>query len=231
MFPELSATLGPIYFWMFAVVSVACATGVLCMRHPIQGAVSLVGVMLSLAGIYALLHSPFLAVLQVLVYAGAIMMLLVFVIMILNHGEDHRLPRFDKLSILGLLLPLGLGAIVVATLHESAPALTEAATTPRMGIETIASNMFDIRGQGWYILFEIAGLLLLTAVVGAVLLAKRSLERTAEEDPDPGNRHGHGGHADRGASVVAVHDRAAAGSSTVVDANQITDSSAQADKV
>lgn len=223
MFPELSATLGPIYFWLFAIIAVACGTGVLFLRHPIQGAVSLVGVMLSLSGIYALLHSPFLAVLQVLVYAGAIMMLLVFVIMILNQGEDHKLPRFDRLAVVGLILPLLLGAAVVLTMRDAAPALVEAAGTPRVGLKEIAAGMFDMRGQGWYLLFEIGGLILLTAVVGAILLAKRSLESPISEPTDPGNHHGHGGHADRGGSVVTVHDHAAAATSTVLAPGPSTD--------
>lgn len=223
MFPELSATLGPIYFWLFAVISVLCGLGVLFLRHPIQGAVSLVGVMLSLSGIYALLHSPFLAVLQVLVYAGAIMMLLVFVIMILNKGEDHQLPRFDRLSVLGLALPILLGAAVVITMRDAAPALVEASGTPRVGLQEIAAGMFDMRSQGWFILFEVAGLILLTAVVGAILLAKRSLESPATENADPGNHAGHGGHADRGGSAAAVHDRAAAATSTVLAQDSTTD--------
>ncbi len=223
MFPELSATLGPIYFWLFAVISVVCGLGVLFLRHPIQGAVSLVGVMLSLSGIYALLHSPFLAVLQVLVYAGAIMMLLVFVIMILNKGEDHQLPRFDRLSVLGLALPILLGAAVVITMRDAAPALVESVGTPRVGLQEIAAGMFDMRSQGWFVLFEVAGLILLTAVVGAILLAKRSLESPTTKTVDLGNHAGHGGHADRGGSIAAVHDRAAAATSTVLAQDPTTD--------
>src|SRR4051812_37494297 len=102
MFPQLSAQLGPIYFWLFAVIATACGLNLLLSRHPLNGAISLIGVMLSLSGLYAILHSPFVAVLQVLVYAGAIMMLMVFVMMVLNQAKDHQVPGFDRTAILGV---------------------------------------------------------------------------------------------------------------------------------
>lgn len=210
MFAEWSQTLATVYFSLFALIALACGLGVLFVRHPIKGAVCLVGVMLSLAGIYALLHSPFLAVLQVLVYAGAIMMLLVFVIMILNQAEDHAVPRFDRLSLAGLILPLLVAAAVIATLRSTG--LAEAAGTPRIGLGEMAANLFNLTGSGWYILFEIGGLLLLAAVVAAILLAKRSLERN---DEPAELTAAHGGHADRGAALAEVDDHAAAAQSTV----------------
>src|ERR1051325_7644463 len=102
MFPELSACLGTIYFYLFAAIALICGLLLLTSRHPISGAISLIGDMLRLSGLYAILQSPFIAVLQVLVYAGAIMMLVVFVIMVLNQGKDDVLPRFDRFSLFGL---------------------------------------------------------------------------------------------------------------------------------
>lgn len=217
MFPHLDQQLGSIYFTLFALIAVLCAGGLLIARHPIKGAICLIGVMLSLSGIYALLHSPFIAVLQVLVYAGAIMMLLVFVIMVLNKAEDHEVPRFDRLSTLGLAVPV-LIALVVSSIISSVP-LEQHAATPRAGIEQVASGLFSTapRSGGYYLLFEIGGLLLLAAVVGAVLLAKRSLETPVEGgDHDVAPAHGHGGHADRGTAIALLHDQASASSSTTM---------------
>ncbi len=203
MFPELSAYLGPIYFYLFAVIAVLCAGGLIIARHPIKGAVCLIGVMLSLAGIYALLHSPFIAVLQVLVYAGAIMMLLVFVIMILNQGKDHQVPGFDRSAIIGFIVPLILAWIVCRELPATA-ALSDAAPQ-RGGMHELAQRMFATGGpgfdtgaigQGWWLLFEVGGLVLLAAVVGAVLLAKRHLESEIEAD-EPAHLH---------ADEVEAHD-------------------------
>ena len=115
MFHSLDAILGPAYFWLFAGIAIFCGLGLLLARHPINGAIYLIGVMLSMSGIYALLNSPFLAVLQVLVYAGAVMMLVVFVIMVLNQAKEHRIPVFDWFSLTALALPVVLGAALVMT--------------------------------------------------------------------------------------------------------------------
>jgi NADH-quinone oxidoreductase subunit J len=211
MFPELSVYLGPIYFYLFAAIALICAVLLLTSRHPITGAVNLIGVMLSLSGLYALLHSPFIAVLQVLVYAGAIMMLVVFVIMVLNQGKDDVVPRFDRMSSLGLLLPLLLGVALVRVAFSTPAA--ESADAVRGGVSEIATQMFTLGApsQGWYLLFEIGGFLLLAAVVGAVLLAKRSLDSTNQDVNE--------GHAGRTAGAqphvladdeIAEHDDVAA---------------------
>jgi NADH:ubiquinone oxidoreductase subunit 6 (subunit J) len=130
MFHDLDLILGPAFFWSFALISVLCGTGLLLARHPINGAIHLVGVMLSLSGIYALLNSPFLAVLQVLVYAGAIMMLVVFVIMVLNQAKDHIIPQFDWYSLVALPLPVVLGFALVSVLSKNP---TEAVTAGDVG--------------------------------------------------------------------------------------------------
>jgi len=220
MFPELSAQLGPIYFWLFAIVAMLCGGGLIIARHPIKGAICLIGVMLSLSGIYALLHSPFIAVLQVLVYAGAIMMLVIFVIMVLNKAEDHEVPRFYQLSILGLTLPV-LIALVAVSVISSVP-LAEHAATPYASIGKIGDAMFTVEpaGGGYYLLFEIGGLLLLAAVVGAVLLAKRQLDTPVDSAAhDVAALRGHGGHADRCTARATIHDRASASTDTSLPGN------------
>ena len=137
--------------------------------------------MLSLSGIYALLSSPFLAVLQVLVYAGAIMMLVVFVIMVLNQAKDHRVPGPDWFALLCLALPLLIGFLVVHTV--TGPQLPTPVDAQRAGAEVLAVQLFDFSasGPGYYLLFEMIGILLLIAVVAAVLLAKRSLDTPAPD--------------------------------------------------
>lgn len=179
MFESLNHSLGMAYFGAFALIAVACAVGMLIVRHPLNGAVNLVGVMLALSGIYALLDSPFMAVLQVLVYAGAIMMLVVFVIMVLNQAKDHRVPGFDWLSLVTLSLPTVIGFLLVKTVKIDLQAAPDA---KRAGAEVIAPHLFNVTasGPGYYLLFELIGILLLVAVVAAVLLAKRSLDTPAD---------------------------------------------------
>ena len=129
------------------------------------------------------------------------------------------MPRFDRSSVLALLLPVLVGALVVATLKR-VPLVNDPGATYG-SLQKISAAMFTVgtASTGYYLLFEIGGLLLLAALVGAVLLAKRSLDRRADE---PEGSHGHGamphahpGHADRGTALASLHDQAAAGSTTV----------------
>src|SRR5216683_1744060 len=101
-----------ILFLTFAIIAVVCAVNVVVQTHPISSAISLIGVMASLAVLYLLLGAEFIAMAQIIVYAGAVMVLFVFVIMLLNAGiEEHRgsswmakllgLPAF--IALLGLL--------------------------------------------------------------------------------------------------------------------------------
>lgn len=187
MFPALDQTLATVYFSGLGIAALACAVGVLVSRHPLNAAVLLVGAMLALSGIYALLDAPFLAVLQVLVYAGAVMMLVVFVIMVLNRAREDRLPRFDAWSVATAAAPLALTALLVGSaLKRPVEAVSGAV---RGEPELIAATMFGAR-TGWWLLFVAVGVTLLVAVVGAVLLAKKRLDTPAEE-PAQEAHHGH----------------------------------------
>src|SRR5271167_3356065 len=91
-----------ILFLIFAIIAVVCAVNVVVQTHPISSAISLIGVMGSLAVLYLLLGAEFLAMAQVIVYAGAIMVLFVFVIMLLNAGAEIRQGRALLAQVLGL---------------------------------------------------------------------------------------------------------------------------------
>src|ERR1035441_7366376 len=93
-----------ILFLVFAIIAVVCAINVVVQTHPISSAVSLVGVMASLAVLYLLLRAEFLAAAQAIVYAGAIMVLFVFVIMLLNAGAEAKKGRSFTPQLLGLPL-------------------------------------------------------------------------------------------------------------------------------
>ncbi len=141
-------------------------------RHPLYSAISLIGVFVSLACLYVTLAAPFIAAVQVIVYAGAIMVLVVFVIMLLNVEEEERRPmRLRSL----VPIAVGLAAVLFA---ETAFIIFFVARTPA----TPADNVSDVGltasiGAGLftsYLLpFEITSILLLMAVVGAMTLARR----------------------------------------------------------
>jgi len=158
-----------VLFWVFAILSVGGGVMVVLHRNPMNSAISLVVTMLCLAGLYVLLMGAFIAVIQVLVYAGAVMVLMLFVIMMLTLRED-ALQREGQPAVWVLAGIVGFLVVLrLARLFPSTPAALPA--TPDFGsIEAVGSQLFS-----HYLLpFELTSVLLLIAIVGAVILAKRT---------------------------------------------------------
>ena len=158
-----------ILFLAFGAVAVAGAVNLLVQRHPINSALSLIAVMAALAGEYLLLGAEFVAALQVIVYAGAIMVLFVFVIMLLNAGAEERTKGSRVAIILGVPGML-LGSVLVAWVvlrHSGTEAVPVGALPgpPR----TIGFMLF----HEFLLPFEVTSILILIAIMGAVVLASR----------------------------------------------------------
>jgi NADH-quinone oxidoreductase subunit J len=158
-------------FWVFAIVGVVCGMMVVWHRNPMSSAIYLVVTMLSLAGLYVLLGGPFVAVIQVLIYAGAVMVLMLFVIMMLNLGEETLRRESTTLpwvvaGVVGLILVFKLGSLFAS---RAGGALAEQAA----GFGTIQSTGAKLFGD-FALPFELTSVLLLVAIVGAVILAKRT---------------------------------------------------------
>ena len=185
-------------FWFFAGTAIAGAILVVTLRNPIACAFSLVVTMLSLAAIFVLLNAQFIGAIQVLVYAGAVMVLFLFVIMLLNLGRGESDLRRAPAWFVGIVLtgvlasqlgPLGgytrerlaleysrstslAEPAVVFDSTMNASALNPANATQERGVPgDIALPLF----QQYLVPFELTSILLLTAIVGAVVLAKRRL--------------------------------------------------------
>ncbi len=156
-------------FWIFAIVGVGCGIMVVFQRNPMSSAIYLVVTMLCLAGFYALLAGSFVAVIQVLVYAGAVMVLILFVIMMLNLREE-TLEREGSMMTWIIAGLIGLGLVVaVARKFPRTPAGTP---EPAFGtIEEVGNKLFTV----YMLPFELTSVLLLIAIIGAVILAKRRL--------------------------------------------------------
>lgn len=160
-----------VLFFLFAGFAIACAISMVYHKNPLYSAISLVGVFLSLSCIYVTLAAPFIAAVQVLIYAGAIMVLVVFVIMLLNLEDDKPLNRLRYLYAVGG----GLGLILLAQTFFIFYAVMRAPQHEVNTGETVGKTMSI--GQGMYTEYllpvEIVGVLLLMAIVGGVVLARR----------------------------------------------------------
>jgi NADH-quinone oxidoreductase subunit J len=161
-----------ILFLIFALIAVVCAINVVVQTHPISSALSLVGVMGSLAVLYLLLGAEFIAAAQVIVYAGAIMVLFVFVIMLLNAGAETRKGR--SLLIPGaplLIVFLGLMAFFVQRIFPDNTMVRFGGFTGG-GPREIGTALFTT-----YLLpFEVTSILILVAIIGAIVLARKEIE-------------------------------------------------------
>jgi NADH-quinone oxidoreductase subunit J len=180
-------------FWLLAVVALIAAGSMIIQRNPVHSALFLIITLFSLAGLFLLLSAPFLAVIQIIVYAGAIMVLFLFVIMLLNLGDAQSDMRGTS-TVAATLVIVGLLAVeLLALLHYSPrrlagefsqwPTYNDPATVFVAG--QIAQQEAEARGvvgavavplfQVYLIPFEITSILLLVAIVGAVVLAKRNV--------------------------------------------------------
>jgi NADH-quinone oxidoreductase subunit J len=162
--------LSAVLFYVFAGVAVAGAVTMVTQRNPMAGALAFIVVLCSLSAIYALLGSPFIAVLQVVVYAGAIMVLFLFVIMLLNvRREDH--PEVEG----GTLKTVAAGLVAVLAVELSSVLLRariEAVSTYEASTVRVAQELFSPR---FLYAFEATSILILAALVGAIALAKKEL--------------------------------------------------------
>jgi NADH-quinone oxidoreductase subunit J len=170
--------LALILFFIFAAMCVGGAINLLVQKHPINSALSLIVVMGSLALIYLLLGAEFVAAVQIIVYAGAVMVLFVFVIMLLNAGEEERLPHTSRVA-----TALGVPALIVG-LGIAAGLITHVTGLDHVGIggpEVMnGANLFgnpqavgQLLFRQYLLPFEVTSVLILIAIMGAVVLARR----------------------------------------------------------
>jgi NADH-quinone oxidoreductase subunit J len=163
-----------ILFLIFAAIAVVCALNLVLQTHPISSALSLIGVMGSLAALYLLLGGEFIAAAQLIVYAGAIMVLFVFVIMLLNAGTERKMKRklwgrYAGLPL--LLLLLGVVAYVVQSFLPPTEGVMFGAFTIG-NAQSIGKTLFT----AYLLPFEVTSVLILVALLGAIVLARKEVD-------------------------------------------------------
>jgi NADH-quinone oxidoreductase subunit J len=163
-----------ILFLVFAAIAVGCGINLVIQTHPISSALSLIGVMGSLAILYLLLGAEFLAAAQLIVYAGAIMVLFVFVIMLLNAGTERKSTSRSYAKMLGvplLVMFLGIIGYVVQTFVPKGEGVQFGKFTGG-GADKIGIKLFT----DYLLPFEIISVLILIAIFGAIVLARKEIE-------------------------------------------------------
>lgn len=168
-------TLESVLFYVLSSVGITSAVLVVTRRNPIISALWLIVNFFCLAGLYLTLHAQFIAVIQILVYAGAIMVLFVFVIMLLNFRDEHTLferVTWKKLVAagLGLAVMMEMISIIMASVYPSAQYFSRSGSLGT--IENLGGQLFT----KFLFPFEVTSLLLTAAIVGAVLLAKKKMD-------------------------------------------------------
>ena len=165
-------TAEQITFFVFAVPLVLSAAGVVVAKSPMYAAMSLVAAFFFMAGIYVLLSAHLIAFMQILVYAGAVMVLFLFVIMLLSLGNEHlEREHYKGMQVLGVLGVVGMTIVL-------AMAVTDAVGTD---VANVANDFGTVKAVGralfrdYLLPFEATSLLLLVAIVGAVVVAKEKI--------------------------------------------------------
>jgi NADH-quinone oxidoreductase subunit J len=155
-------------FILFAGMAIGCGLAVVAQRNPLYSAISLVGVFISLACLYVMLAAPFIAAVQVIVYAGAIMVLVVFVIMLLNVEQEergrNRLKFLVPTAVVLAAVLIAEVAFILFSVTNPTPAVSNIGLTSSIGTQLFTRYLLP---------FEITSILLLMAIVGAMTLARR----------------------------------------------------------
>ena len=162
-------------FFFFAAIAVVFALVVILHRNPVVGALSLVASFFALAVMYVLLDAPFLAALQVIVYAGAIMVLFLFVIMLLNLQHMHEAPTRPIQQFLGYTTSAAFGAFLIYYLLKYAVIESDTTVPFIADARAIGVRLFE----AYIFPFEMVSILLLAAIVGAIVLTGRSVPKRA----------------------------------------------------
>jgi NADH-quinone oxidoreductase subunit J len=169
----------PFFFYLLAATMVIGGILVITRKNAIHSAMALITTLLAQAGLYLMLYAPFVAGVQIILYAGGIMVLFLFVIMLINLERNMKERQFNKQWLVGIAAAAALGSLFIAVYTNSSKGklFPEGRMTygESQNTQAIATLLFD-RGAGQYMFaFEIASLLLLVAIIGAVVMAKKRI--------------------------------------------------------
>ena len=167
--------LPDILFYVFAAFTLLCGVLVVAnplSRNPVTSAMFLVLTIISMAGLFVLLHAFFLAAVQIIVYAGAVIVLFLFVIMLLDLKEEQR----RKIKFFGVIAGLASVGAIVAIFFKALGAAQPGANLPAPHVEGGTTALGQLLFTQYVLPFEVVSVLLLVAMVGVILLSKKDLK-------------------------------------------------------
>ena len=169
----------PWFFYVLAGLAVASGVAVITRRNAVHSALALIVTLLAVAGLYLMLYAPFVAGVQIIVYAGGIMVLFLFVIMLVNIERASKDRRFNRIWPVGLAAACALLALFVSVFIKGNALFPDRGMTlpESSNTQQIAALLYGEAGKmGQYTFaFEIASLLLLVAILGAVIMTKKKI--------------------------------------------------------
>lgn len=171
-----------ILFWLLTIIAISCALGVILSRNPVNSVLFLIATFFSISGHYILMNAQFLAIVNIIVYAGAIMVLFLFVIMLMNLNADVEPQKSRLVQFAGIISGGILFLVILAALRD---------TKVNGQLEKTASDIGLIKNLGRtlfknYVLpFEISSILFLSAMIGAMVIGKKEKTSTAMTGKNP----------------------------------------------
>ena len=165
------------FFYLLAATMIIGGVTVITRKNAVHSAMALITALLAQAGLYLMLYAPFVAGVQIILYAGGIMVLFLFVIMLISIERTVKERQFNKQWLVGIAAAAALGGLFIAVYtkgHALFPA-GNAGYGESQNTQQIATLLFDQHAGMYMFAFEIASLLLLVAIIGAVVMAKKRI--------------------------------------------------------
>ena len=168
-----------ILFWILSALAVGCALGVILSRNPVNSVMFLIVTFFAISGHYVLMNAQFLAIVNIIVYAGAIMVLFLFVIMLMNLNADVEPQKGQLVQLAGVISGGVLFLVILASIKTAKTEYMDKASTD-IGLIT---NLGKVLFTKYVLPFEISSVLFLSAMIGAVVIGKKEEARpTSKED-------------------------------------------------
>ena len=171
-----------ILFWVLSAIAVSCALGVILSRNPVNSVMFLILTFFAISGHYVLMNAQFLAIVNIIVYAGAIMVLFLFVIMLMNLNADVEPQKGQLVQLAGVISGGVLFLVILAAIKSARPQLMDKTSTD-IGLIT---NLGKILFTKYTLPFEISSVLFLSAMIGAVVIGKKEDSYTPRGEETPG---------------------------------------------